>query len=62
MKIKNKVNHALEINKTKERNYKSHAVCTCGNAAIKNCKLTNTLITSQVKTQSYHEKLFGSVN
>ena len=55
-KMRNKVNHQLEIRKRKY--YQSHFL-ECGNDSAKMWKLINTLTNSQVKTHSYPNKLLN---
>jgi len=58
-KMRNKVNHQLEISKRKS--YQSQFL-ECGNDSIKMWKLINTLSNSRVKTHSYPNKLLNPIN
>ena len=56
-KIRNEVNHKLEISKRKR-----HQFLGCGNYSAKVWKVINTLTKSQVKTYSYPNKLLNPIN
>jgi len=58
-KIRNKVNHQLEISK---RKYYQSQFLGCGNDFAKVWKLINTLTKSQVKNHSYPNKLLNPIN
>jgi len=58
-KMRNKVNHQLEISK---RKYYQSQFLEYGNDSAKMWKLINTLTNSQVKTHSYPNKLLNPIN